>query len=120
MHFDKTDDPLYKKAKEIVMPEIVRLPFGTRFIRLMLFFWKYRNDRFDIIHWFQPRLYPFFWLAPARLIVATLHGAGDVTAPASFVFSKSVFNFVLKHFNHRVSAIIVDSDIAKDEIVDAY
>ncbi|KKW47248.1 MAG: Glycosyl transferase group 1 [Candidatus Kaiserbacteria bacterium GW2011_GWA2_58_9] len=119
VHYNRADDPLYKKAREIIMPEI-RLPFGTRFVRQLLFFWKYRKEPFDIIHWFQPRLYPFFWLAPARVLVATLHGAADVTGGGRFPFSRRMFNFVLKHFSHRLSAIIADSEFGRAEIVEWY
>ena len=55
VHFDRVEDPLYSQAHEIFIPQIPHLPFGTRFVRTMLFFWKYRNEKFDVIHWFQPR-----------------------------------------------------------------
>lgn len=119
VHYDKVDDPLYKRAHEIIMP-MIKLPYGTRFVRQMLFFWKYRNERFDIMHWFQPRLYPFFWFAPARRLVATLFGAGDVTAPGAFPFSRRMFNFVLRHFNSRVDAMIAASEFGKEEVVEWY
>ena len=98
VHYDKVDDPLYKKAHEIMIPRI-KLPYGSRFVSQLLFFWKFRKNKFDIMHWFQPRVYPFYWLAPAKKIVITMHAAGDITAPGFFVFSKEVFNFVLKYFN---------------------
>src|SRR3989344_4737515 len=120
VHFDTVDDPLYSQAHEILIPRIPHLPFGTRFIRTMLFFWKYRNEQFDIIHWFQPRLYPFFWLAPARHIVVTAHGAGDITAPGQFPFSRRVYNFLMKHFNHRIDAVIGVSEFGKREIIEHY
>ena len=119
VHYDKVDDPLYKKAQEIIMPE-VHLLFGTRFVRQLLFFWKYRKEKFDIIHWFQPRLYPFFWFAPARSIVVTAHGAGDITAPSHFVFSRMVFNFIMCNFNKHIDACIAVSNFARDEIVEYY
>jgi glycosyltransferase involved in cell wall biosynthesis len=119
VHYDKVSDPLYKKAHEIILPRI-KLPLGSRFVSQLLFFWKYRKDKFDIIHWFQPRVYPFFWLAPAKKIIVTMHGAGDITAPQHFIFSRSVFNFVLVHFHGRVSMVIADSESAKSEIVKHY
>ncbi|MEK7069107.1 MAG: glycosyltransferase family 1 protein [Patescibacteria group bacterium] len=119
VHYEKTDDPLYKKAREILIPRL-RLPFATRFVRTLLFFWKYRRERFDIIHWFQPRLYPFFWFAPARRIVVTAHGAGDITAPGQFPLSRSIYNFLMIHFNHRIDAIIGVSEFGKQEIIEHY
>lgn len=119
VHFDRIDDPIYRRAHEIVMPEL-KLPFATRFVRTMLFFWKYRNEKFDIIHWFQPRLYPFFWLVPARTIVVTAHGAGDITAIGKFPFSRRIFNFVFKHFNSYIDAIIGVSEFGRREIIEFY
>lgn len=119
VHYDRVDDPLYQQAKEILMPKI-NLPYGSRFISQMLFFWKYRNNQFDIVHWFQPRIYPFYWLAPARRIVVTAHGGGDITAPGLFVFSRRVFNFVLSRLNYWVGAIIGDSEFGRREIMQYY
>ena len=119
VHYDKVGDPLYQKAKEIIMPR-VRLPYGSKFISQLLFFWQYRKEQFDIIHWFQPRAYPFYWFAPARKVIVTVHGAGDVAAPVKFVFSRLVFNFVLIHFHKWINAIIVVSQNAKDEVVKHY
>jgi len=120
VHYEKTDDPLYKKAREIVVPEIPHLPFGTRFVRTMLFFWKYRKEGFDIVHWFQPRLYPFFWLVPAKRIVVTAHGGGDACYPHAFVFSRFVFVKVMRYAGRFIGAIIGDSAFARQEIIDAY
>ncbi len=119
VHYDKVDDPLYKKANEIIMPR-VRLPYGSRFISQLLFFWKYRKKHFDIVHWFQPRVYPFYWFVPAKRIIITVHGAGDITAPGKFVFSRSVFNFILIHFHKWVDTVIVDSGSAKSEVIKYY
>jgi len=119
VHYDRVDDPLYKKAKEIIMPEI-KLPYATRFIRQLLFFWKYRKNKFDIIHWFQPRLYPFFWLAPAKKIVVTVHGAGMVSFPSPFNFPNKIFNFVLMNFNKWIDVIIASSEYGKEEIIQYY
>lgn len=119
VHYDAVADPLYKKAEEIIMPR-VRLPYGSRFVSQLLFFWQYRKNHFDIVHWFQPRVYPFYWLAPAKKIIVTVHGAGDVTAPAKFVFSRSVFNFILIHFHKWIDAVIVVSSNAKSEVVKHY
>ena len=119
VHYDKVDDPLYGRAKEIIMPKI-KLPYGSHFVSTMLFFWKYRKNKFDIIHWFQPRVYPFFWLAPAKKIVITTYGAGDITAPGPFVFSREVFNFILIKFNRKVDAFIAVSKYGCEEIAQYY
>ena len=119
IHYDKVKDPLYAQAKEILLPR-VKLPYGSRFVSQLLFFWKYRKNKFDIIHWFQPRVYPFFWLAPARKIVITTHGAGDITAPGRWIFSREVFNFILTKFNKKVSAFIAVSEYGAKETEQHY
>jgi len=119
VHYEKVNDPLYGQAKEILLPR-VNLPYGSHFVSQMLFFWRYRKNKFDIIHWFQPRVYPFFWLAPARKIVITTHGAGDITAPGRWIFSREVFNFILTKFNKKVSAFIAVSKYGVKEIEQYY
>lgn len=119
VHYDKVNDPLYGQAKEILMPKI-SLPYGSHFVSQLLFFWRYRKNKFDIIHWFQPRVYPFFWLAPAKKIVVTTHGAGNITSGGPFVFSREVFNFILTKFNYKVDAFLAVSKYGRQEIIDNY
>jgi len=121
VHFEKVDDPIYKdnRANEIIMPSL-HLPRGNYFFSQLLFFWKYRKNKFDIIHWFQPRVYPFFWLAPAKKIVITTYGAGDITAPGPFIFSREMFNFILIKFNRKVDAFIAVSKYGCEEIKKYY
>ena len=98
IHYDKVSDTLYEKAHEIIMPK-VRLPYGSRFISQMLFFWKYRKQPFDVVHWFHPRVYPFYWLVPAKKIIVTVHGAGGKKTPTHiFFFSFFFFFFFLNFF----------------------
>lgn len=119
VHYEKIDDPLYGRAKEIIMPKI-KLPYGSHFLSQMLFFWRYRKNKFDLIHWFQPRLYPFFWLAPAKKLVVTAYDAGEFSFPGPWVFSREVFKFILKKFNRKVDAIIAASKYGCEEIAKYY
>jgi glycosyltransferase involved in cell wall biosynthesis len=107
-------------AREIVMPK-VKLPYGSQFISQLLFFWQYRKQKFDIIHWFQPRLYPFFWLAPAKKLIVTMHGGGMIAFKQKrFILSNFVFNFILKNFWSMVDLAIADTEFGKREIVENY
>ena len=122
VHYEKNDDPIYTMATEIIMPT-VNFSFANHFLRQMLFFWQYRKNKFDIIHWFQPRLYPFFWFSPAKKIVVTAHGAADITSlttKTTFVFSREVFNFLMVYFNRFISAIIAVSNFGRDEVIKYY
>jgi glycosyltransferase involved in cell wall biosynthesis len=121
VHYEKSNDPIYALgAKEIIMPAVPAFFFWKRFIRQLLFFWRYRHERFAIVHWFQPRVYPFFWWAPAEKILITVHGAGDIVAKNKFNLSKLVFNWTLILFNHKASALIAASQYGKEEIVKYY
>ena len=119
VHFKKIDDPLYGQAREIIMPSL-NLPRGNQFISQLLFFWQYRQNKFDIIHWFQPRLYPFYWLAPAKKIIVTMHGAGEYTAAGRRFFSNKIFKLVLTRLNKRLAAAIAVSEHAKGEVAKYY
>ncbi len=119
VHYGRVEDPLYARAHEILMPR-VRLPYGSHFVSQMLWFWRHRHESFDVIHWFQPRLYPFFWKAPTKKIVVTFHGGGDVTSGDRFVFSRAVFNLIAKVWWRRIDAVIADSLYAKGEVAQAY
>jgi len=119
VHYEKVDDPLYQKCYEILMPR-VRLPYGARFISQILFFWRYRKNKFDIIHWFQPRVYLFYWLAPAKKIVVTAHGGGEYTAARVLLLSNKIFRIVLKYFNKYIDVVIADSEYGKREINQYY
>lgn len=120
VHYDKVDDDIYSRVNEVIMPFFRWGWLNRRFFRQLKFFWESRNNKFDIIHWCQPRLYPFFWLAPAKKIVVTFHGGGDVVAPAKFSFSRLIFIWVIKIFKKHIDLAIVDSSAAKEEVSLAY
>ena len=120
LHFEQCDDPIYTYGvREVIFPRF-RLRFlNHRFFRMTYYFLT-TKDRYDIVEWFQSRLYPLFWFAPARHIVAALHGAGDLTPDGRFILSRSVFNWTLKLFNKKVSMAIAGSEYAKRDIVKKY
>ena len=120
LHYERTDDPIYQHgAREVIFPKF-RLNFlNHRFIRMMYYFLT-TKDRYDIMQWFQARLYPFFWLAPTRHIIATLHGAGDLTPDGRFIFSRFIFNWTLKLFNKKIRMAIAGSEYAKKDIALKY
>ncbi len=120
MHYEQSDDPIYSHGvREVLFPTFRFGFFNRRFIRQIYYFLT-TKDRFDVIQWFQPRLYPFFWLAPARYIVATLHGAGDLGKENAFNLMRHVFNWTLKLCNGRVDAAIAGSAYARDDIIKRY
>lgn len=120
IHYEKCDDPIYAHGvKEIIMPTFAWSFLNRRSLRQILFFLTSRES-FDIIQWFQPRLYPFFWQAPATHIVVEVHGAGDVAKEAPFDIGRLLFNWTVKTFIRRIDRGIVASEFAKRDIIEKY
>jgi len=79
VHYDRVDDPLYKKAKEIIMPEI-KLPYATRFIRQLLFFGSIGKISLTSFSGFSPGFTHFFGWRRQRKLLSLF------TAPAWCLF----------------------------------
>jgi len=112
------DEPLYQKAREILLPR-TELPWATRFISFIRFCLT-TKERFDIVHWFVPRPFPFFWLFPATHTVVMAHGGGDVLNSGTWTLGRLIFNYTLKWFHKYIFAVIAVSDYGNREIIYAY
>lgn len=121
IHYEPDHDEIYQHGvREIVLPKFQLQVLNRRSIRQIYYFLT-TADRFDILHWFQPRLYPFFWRAPARHLVVSVHGTGDIMDNnVHFIFSRAVYNLVLRLFKHHVSAAIGVSAFARQDIIEKY
>ena len=115
IHYKKmSDEPLYQKAHEIIIP-LLSLPFGSHFFSFIWFCFK-TKEKFDIVHWLLPRVFPFFWLFPAKKVVVTAHdGYVGVWTKANIVFW-----FVLSFLNRYIDAVIGVSEDAKKDIISNY
>jgi len=113
------DQPLYKMAREIVLPRI-ELPFASRFVSFIRFCLTTKEE-FDIVHWLHPRVFPFFWLFPAKKKVIMTHAGGDVLSPTDFFsLPRFVFNYTLIWFGRYVDAFLGVSNFGVREIIYAY
>jgi glycosyltransferase involved in cell wall biosynthesis len=117
---------LLKTEKLFSDTEIILLPkvYGKKF-RSARQFYKFcifgRKLDIDILHYSVPRVYPFFWLFPAKKIVCTFHAGGDITAPRDyFVLSREIYNYIIKKQWKKFAAVVADSKFAADEIELAY
>ena len=120
LHYEKSHEDIYNySVREVIFPEIPVPLFNRRSLRMIWYFLTTR-DEYDVIQWFQPRLYPLFWLAPARHIFVAVHGAGDVVKGAPFNLMRHVFNWTLMLFKWRVSAALVGSEFAKNDCLKHY
>ncbi|HVV39393.1 MAG TPA: glycosyltransferase family 1 protein [Candidatus Paceibacterota bacterium] len=115
VHYEKTDDPIYTHGvREVILPTFWPKFFNRHSLRQTWYFFT-TKDRYDIFHWGQPRLYPFFWYVPAKHLVVATHGA-DTAKAEPFNFMVLVFKWMLILYRKRVDISIAASDFAKGEI----
>ncbi len=120
IHFERSHEAIYSRGVHEVIVPSSRLRFLNRRSLRLLYYFLTTKDRYDIMHWFQPRLYPFFWLAPAAHIVVTVHGAGDTKKDGRFILSRSVFNWTIRIFKKKIAVAIAGSEYSKQDIVREY
>ncbi len=119
--FDQAQkDPVLNQAKLILLPGV-----KGRFFRSSRQFYRFarlhHEELFDILHFSVPRVYPFYWQFPAKHFVCTFHAAGDITVKQDkFVFSKHLYNAIMRLQWRHLDRIYSDSDFASQEISDNY
>lgn len=119
IHYEKCDDPIYTHGvREIVLPKL-RGPFNRRSLRQIRYILT-TKDKFDIVQWFQPRLYPLFHRMPADRIVVEVHGTGDLSKAAPFNLSRIMYNWILRRNIESVDRAIVSSEFARKDIIAQY
>jgi glycosyltransferase involved in cell wall biosynthesis len=112
------DEPLYKQAREVIIPPM-RLPFAGHFFAF-LWYCLTTKDEFDIVHSFTARLYPFFWLFPAKHRIVMAHGGGERLAPGKWTIERFTFVAMMILFQKYIDAIIGVSEYANKEIIYAF
>lgn len=82
---------------------------------------KVMQDSLDVLHFMNPRQYPYYHYFPAKSFVSTFHAGGDVTAPTDkFIISQKLYNYVGQSQNKHLFKVVADSPFAKQEIIEAY
>ena len=121
IHGEKTNDPIYREWPELLMPKSP-LPFATQFTKETLFWLKQRlqGKKFDIVHYFNHRIWPSYLLASSKKIVITAHEAGIMLDLHPHGASDRVFQFTNKFLHHRMDKLIAVSEFGKKEIVEYY
>lgn len=111
------EDPTYSKALEIIIPKIPT-PKWSGWISELFFFLR-TKERFDIYYFPYSRLYPTFWLAPAKKIVWAAMDGGPSTSGYKGD-AKGKAPWYTRIFLRYVDAIIAISQFGKDGIVQTY
>jgi glycosyltransferase involved in cell wall biosynthesis len=122
IHFDKNSHPIYDlpNSREVLIP-LRRFPFAKHFLSFLIFwfpkFISQREKNFDIIHWHTSRVYPLFFLVPAKKVFVTLHDANiRIFKELNTVWTR-VFFWNLRISNFWVDAIFGVSDDACRNLV---
>jgi glycosyltransferase involved in cell wall biosynthesis len=113
-------ESVFSTQRIILLPNVLGKKFSSsrQFYKFCLLG---RGNEIDIINFSVPRVYPFYWLFPAKKIVCTFHAGGDITAPRdSFVLSREIYNKIIKLQWKKFHAIIAVSESAAREISLAY
>ncbi len=111
---------LYSGLEVILLPKV----YGKRF-RSSRQFYKFcilkRRFGIDVLHYSVARVYPFFYMFPAKRIVCTFHAGGDVTAPGDkIILSRKIYNYIIKKQWRKFAAIVAVSEFGANEISTAY
>ena len=120
IHFDDSDNDIYKHENitDLKLP-YWNLPIGSRFFAFHYFivrnFFSTKKNKlqFDICHWHVSRIYPFFWLFPAKKIILTMHDAGGYLLPGVNTFFTFINKVTIRLNLRKISKVIVVSENAK-------
>ena len=121
IHYDKTDDPLYEKYPEMLMPPTI-VPVARQLAREVAFWCheRMKGNRFDIVHYLNPRVWPSYVLTSSKNIIITAHDAGIMLDLTPSGWGGKTFQFTNRYLHGRMSRIIAGSAYGKDEIARTY
>lgn len=113
------DEPLYTQAREVLLEPVRFIPYARHFFAFLRYCLT-TKDRYDIVHSFTARLYPFFWLFPARKRVVMAHGGGERLAPGKWTLERALFVAMIVFFQKYIDVIIGVTEYAAKEIIYAF
>ncbi|HUO56397.1 MAG TPA: glycosyltransferase family 1 protein [Candidatus Paceibacterota bacterium] len=112
------EEPLYHDFKEIVIPRL-RLPKFSGFFSELLFFVT-TKERFDIYYFAYSRLYPSFWLVPARKIVYAAMDGGPLTAGYTAYGTNPKVSFLTRLFMRKIDIFVALTEFGRKGIQESY
>jgi glycosyltransferase involved in cell wall biosynthesis len=125
LHFDLSENEIYKLpgTTEVLLKPSGEF-WGTRYVSFFKhalkqnILWRLgKLDRYDVVHWHVSRVYPFFFLLPAKKHILTLHDAGGYRLPNVNTVSTHVFRKVAEKSLKRISSIIAVSASARRDLI---
>jgi glycosyltransferase involved in cell wall biosynthesis len=111
------EDVLYREFNEIVIPKIP-LPKGSRIISELFFFLTSRK-RYDVYYFAYPKLPWYFFLAPARKLIAVQYDGGVATAGVELQNTKDkILPWMLPLMRRFLDVIVTTSEFGKKGLID--
>lgn len=125
LHYDASDSEIYNldKVKEIRLKKKNNGKYRSFYFLLFCFKLRIKNlfltdkQYFDISHWHVFRVYPFFWLLPAKKHIISIHDAGHYILPYTQTLSNKLFIKIIKKNLNKIFKILVLSHNAKNNLV---
>ncbi len=126
LHYENSTDGIYKVAGSNEIRLRKNKIFKYRFLYFLIYALKIRLGNlikpsqkiiFDVSHWHVFRVYPFFWLIPAKKHVVTMHDAGHYILPHTQTFANKIFMLNIKLNLNNIHKIIVLSENAKANLI---
>jgi len=117
IHHTKNDDEIYRKYNELIIPNY-RFLVASTMLNEVLFWLKLilKGQKFDVVHYMQPRVWPSYLFTPTRKIIITMHEAGIMLNLHHIGKGEKLFRFTNKYLNFRMHKIIAVSEYGKKEI----
>ena len=125
LHFDESDDEIYHLHNTTnILIKPLTIPWGGRFLSYLKYalFYRYKYLRgevesFDIVHWHVARIYPFFFLLPAKKVFVTIHDAGGYILPGVNTLSTRIFRLVCEMQQKWITSFLAVSQSSRDNLV---
>lgn len=113
-------DKVLSMASKVMLPKV----YGNIF-KSSRQFYKYslmkNSTQIDILHFSVARLYPFYWIFPAKKFFCTFHAGGEITVPQdNFVTTRLIYNIITKLQWRKLDRIFADSEFGINEIEKHY
>lgn len=121
IHARRVADPLYQRFSERVYPQF-RFPVGSAMCNEALFWLRHwiREDRFDIVHYLQPRVWPTYLLTHSTAVAVTPHDAGIMLDLHPMGRGERLFRFTNRHLHQRMRVLFAVSAWSAQEIRRTY
>jgi glycosyltransferase involved in cell wall biosynthesis len=116
IHHTKSDDPLYKKAKELIIP-LKKIPFAREYRKIFQMPKILEKEKFDLVHE-TTQIGPFFRKSKFKKIV-TIHDLSPLIFPKSANSSLAYWHhkFGLKIVLKNVDKVVAVSENTKNDVL---